>query len=232
MKRMMFMGDKDKTDLLFYLAKLLSQDGRKTLIVDATLRGDYEFAYPMIDGSAEPQEYDGFEVWTPFGAIGNCNYKALEESGQADNYDVVLYDVDHPSRLAELPDSEMRFLVLGCEQTSLQRSLRLLETFFAERPAAEWYAFYRVLLEGSDEPGDAYIEGRLEPFPIEWKKRLVYYPDEQDAAIKIANQYAERLRLKGLSSDLKKTVQELAAAVLEIDEREARKLWKRAERSK
>ncbi|GEM_PF-3434745 len=232
MRRILFMGDKDKTDLLFYLAKMLSEAGRKALIVDATLKGDYEFAYPMVDVSGEPQEYDGFEVWTPFGAVGHSNYKALEEKIHAEDYDFVLYDVDHPSRLAALPESELRFLLLGCEQTSIQRSIRLLETFFLERPPAEWYAFHRVLMEGAAEPGEAYIEGRFESFPIEWKRQMVYYPDERDLALKITNQYAERLRMKGLSSDLKKTVRELAAAVLEIDEREARRLWKKAERGK
>lgn len=232
MRRILFAGDKDKTDLLFYLAKTLAEGGKKTLIVDATLRGDYEFAYPALDVSGEPREYDGFETWTPFRTVWREGGDSLEEIIGSEDYDVVLYDTDHASRLAILPESDLRFLVLGCEQTSLRRSLRLLEAFFAGRPVAEWYAFHRILIEGAGEPGDAYIDGQFEPFPIEWKKRMVYYPDERDLAVKIANQYAERLRMKGISAELKKVVQELASLVLEIDDREARKLWRRAERSK
>lgn len=232
MKRILFVGDKDKTDLLFYLARTLAESGKKTLIVDATLRSDYEYACPALDVSGEPREYDGFEIWTPFRTLGHDGVEALEARTRSEDYDVVFYDTDHASRLTLLPETDLRFLVLGCEQTSLQRSLRLLEAFFAGRPVAEWYAFHRILIEGADEPGEAYIEGQFEPFPIEWKKRMVYYPDERDLSVKIANQYAERLRMKGTSPDLKKVVQELAAVVLEIDEREARKLWKRAERSK
>ncbi|OWR32769.1 hypothetical protein CDO73_04000 [Saccharibacillus sp. O23] len=232
MKRILFVGDKDKTDLLFYLAKTLSESGKKTLIVDATLRSDYEYACPVVDVSGEPREYDGFEIWTPFRSLGHDAGEALAAKAEDEDYDVVLYDTDHAGRLAMLPETDLRFLLLGCEQTSLQRSLRLLEAFFAGRPVAEWYAFHRIMIEGADEPGDAYIDGQFEPFPIEWKKRMVYYPDERNLSVKIANQYAERLRMKGISPDLKKVVQELAAVVLGIDEREARKLWKRAERSK
>ncbi|GGO07272.1 hypothetical protein [Saccharibacillus kuerlensis] len=223
MKKAVFIGDRDKTDLLFYLAKTISQAGKKVLIVDATAQKSYEFAYPALDVPGEPQEYDGFEVWIPAGSL-----KAELQT----EYDLVLYDTDDSYRLSELPESDFRFLMLGCELTSVRRAARLLDHFFAERPIAELCAFRRVLIEGAREPGESYIMEQFEPFPIDWKEAFVYYPDERDLAVKIGNQYAGRLKMKGLSKEIKKAVHGIAAVLLETDEREVRKLWKKAERSR
>lgn len=223
MKRAIFIGDRDKTDLLFYTAKLLAESGLRVLIVDATALGTYEFSYPALDVPGQPQEYDGFEVWIP--ARG-------EQAFVHADYDFVLYDTDDPFRLSELPEAKQRFLVLGCEQTSIRRSVRLLEGFFTERPLADLSAFHKVWIEGAREPGEAYINEQFEAFPIDWKETFVYYPDERDLAVKIGNQYASSLKLKGLSPEMKKAVQGIAAVLLENDERETRKLWKKAERSK
>lgn len=223
MKRAIFIGDRDKTDLLFYTAKTLAESGLRVLIVDATALRSYEFSYPALDVPGQPQEYDGFEVWIP--ARG-------EQAVAHADYDFVLYDTDDPFRLGELPEAEQRFLVLGCEQTSIRRSVRLLESFFAERPLAELSAFHKVWIEGAREPGEAYIQEQFEAFPIDWKESFVYYPDERDLAVKIGNQYASSLKLKGLSPEMKKAVQGIATVLLENDEHETKKIWKKAERSK
>ncbi|MEJ8305552.1 hypothetical protein [Saccharibacillus sacchari] len=223
MKRAIFIGDRDKTDLLFYTAKLLAECGLRVLIVDATALQSYEFSYPALDVPGHPQEYDGFEVWIP--ARGE---RAVAHA----DYDFVLYDTDDPFRLAELPEADHRFLVLGCEQTSVRRSIRLLERFFAERPLSELSAFHKIWIEGAREPGETYINEQFEPFPIDWKTSWVYYPDERDLAVKIGNQYASSLKLKGLSAEMKKAVQGISSVLLENDERETRRLWKKAERSK
>lgn len=223
MKRAIFIGDRDKTDLLFYTAKTLAESGLRVLIVDATALQSYEFSYPVLDVPGQAQEYDRFEVWIPA--------RGEQVVAHAD-YDFVLYDTDNPFRLAELPEVDHRFLVFGCEQTSIRRSIRLLESFFAERPIAELSAFHKVWIEGAREPGEAYINEQFEAFPIDWKESFVYYPDERDFAVKIANQYASSVKLKGLSAELKHTVQGIVSLLLEQDGRETRKLWKKAERSK
>lgn len=223
MNTAVFIGDRDKTDLLFYVAKMVAESGRKVLIVDHTAGRNYEFSFPALDVPGEPQEYDGFEVWIP---VGGARADVQAE------YDLVLYDADDPQRLSELPEADCRFLVMGCEQTSIRRSVRFLDRFFAERPIAELCAFRKVLIEGSREPGEAYIAEQFETFPIDWKESFVYYPDERDLALKIGNQYAGKLKLKGLSPEMKRAVQGIAAILLQADERNMRKLWKKAERSK
>ncbi|WP_172250860.1 hypothetical protein [Saccharibacillus deserti] len=223
MNEAVFIGDCDKSDLLFYLGKLAAEAGRKVLIVDYTLHRNYEFSFPALDMPGEPQEYDGFEVWIPADGI---------QPGRRTDYDLVLYDTDDPRRLPQLPESACRFLVTGCEQTSVRRGIRLLEHFFADRPIAELCAFRKVLIEGASEPGEAYFSEQFEPFPVDWKESFVYYPDERDLALKIGNQYAGRLKLKGLSPEMKKAVQGIASVLLEKEQKEIRKLWKRAERSK
>ncbi|NGZ74495.1 hypothetical protein [Saccharibacillus alkalitolerans] len=223
MKKAIFIGDRDKTDLLFYLAKTLAGAERKVLIVDATAGKSYEFAYPALEVPGVPQEYDGFEVWIPSEGI---------VPGEYAEYDFVLYDTDDPRLLPRLPEADFRFLALGCEHTSVRRSVRLMESFFAERPLSELCPFRKLLIEGAREPGEAYINEQFEVFPIDWKETFVYYPDERDLAVKIGNQYAGRLKMKGISSEMKKAIQGIAAVLLESEGRETRKLWKKAERSK
>ncbi|MCQ4085601.1 hypothetical protein [Saccharibacillus sp. JS10] len=222
MKTAIFIGDRDKTDLLFYTAKTLAQANLKVLIVDATTLSTYEFSYPALEVSGEPHEYDTFDVWR------------MSEHSHSDlltAYDVVLYDTDDLEQVNKIPDVDYRFLVVGCEQTSIRRNVRLLDQFFATRPMSELYAFRKIWIEGSQEPGEDYISEQFEVFPIDWKETFVYYPDERDVAVKINNQYANTLKLKKLSTDLKKTVQGIVATLLEQDLRETKKLWKKAERS-
>lgn len=223
MSTAVFIGDRDKTDLLFYVAKMLAEAGREVLIVDYTAGQRYEFSFPALDVPGEPREYDGFDVWIP--AEG-------AKSGFEEGYDIVLYDTDDPRRLPTFPDTAYRFLVGGCEHASLRRCVRLLNGYFLRRPLAELCAFRAVRIEEAREPGESYIAEQFEAFPIDWKESFVYYPDERDLALKIGNQYAGRLRLKGLSPAMRKAVQGISAVLLGLDRREMRKLWNRAERSK
>jgi len=74
MKRILFIGACDKSDLLPYVSKLLTKAEQKVLLVDATREQYYSYAVPKIDAEYKITEFEGFDV-----AHGLYNYDLLED---------------------------------------------------------------------------------------------------------------------------------------------------------
>lgn len=225
MKQVLFIGDYEKTDLMFYISKLISID-HKVLLVDATQYGRYKYVYPKID-QMNFNQHENIDI------IENIvDVVELKHHLENKNYDFVLVDIDNPNALQKWPAADEYFMVTSYEKPVLQHNLTLMECFFHEKSISELIPISRIIYETGDSPGIEFINDLFDKYPIDWKEAYVYYPDERDMIQKIKNQYSSKIQLKGLSPEYKKVLKQISAEILNLKFSEVKLLWKQAERSK
>ncbi|PAD71343.1 hypothetical protein [Paenibacillus campinasensis] len=223
MKQILFVGQYDKTDLLFYLAKVLSQS-KKVLIADYS-GGRYEFAFPKIEMDSDLQEYDGFDVRENL-----KDYDSLQALLQESSYDIVLIDQERSETLKKWPAADHYYLVSSYDNPTMMQNVRLIHSFFEDKPVAELFTFRKILYEVHDTNNETFINDLMEKYPIHWEESLTYYPDERDLTLKIKNQFSNSVRMKGLSRPYKDVIKTIVSDILEISLKETITMMKQIER--
>ncbi|MCM3130506.1 hypothetical protein PUW24_00025 (plasmid) [Paenibacillus urinalis] len=224
MKHILFVGNYDKTDLLFYIAKLVSQV-KRVLIADCTLTSRYMHAYPKVEMNTTLQEYDHFDV-----AEGLKSYSDLEVHLKKGEYDIVLIDAENEEALRNWPLADMYYLVSSFENPVMQSNAKLLQSYFQEKMISELYPFTKVLFEVNGTHNESYLNDLLERHPIHWEDTLTYYPDERDLTRKTNNQFSSTVKLKGISGPYKDVIRSIVSRILEQSPKETLNLWKQTER--
>ncbi|WP_145142299.1 hypothetical protein [Paenibacillus sp. Y412MC10] len=223
MKKTYFIGDYEKSDLLFYLAKVLSIT-RRVLLVDVTKNQNYNYLFPRIDDEPGIVTYDGFDVFT-----GSEDELKKQRLGV---YDHVIFDINDADRLPPYRSTYRFFFVTSMDNTSIVRGGHLIEAFTKQLTAPGALSFYKLLIEDARIPGEAYIDEKFAAYPIIWEETLSYSPDDRDHTQKINNQYSGKLHMKRLTADMRDLITELVQIVDGTSPKEAALLYKQAERRK
>ena len=109
MKKVAFIGAYDKTDMLIYLAKILTLMNKKVLLVDNTTLKKSRYIVPTMTPTAKyVTTYDGIDI-----AIGFCDMQDLQEYlgiANFDEYDYIVGDIAY-SKLRLIPISLASFKI-------------------------------------------------------------------------------------------------------------------------
>lgn len=233
MKRIMFIGACDKSDLLLYVSKLLTQAEQKVLLVDATREQYYSYAVPKIDAEYKITEFEGFDV-----AHGLFNYDLLEDyfhtnQEKLHSYDAVIIDTDRAEDIGHWSEIEHHLLVSTYDKPTIEKNVHLVRSLFATRDSSELRMLKVIVQEVACAITEEYIESTLTEFPIQWTEpSYPVYFDETDYAVKIDNQFNYRLNIKPLSKDYKVTIMELAQLISGLPDGVVKKALKLAEKRK
>lgn len=224
MKQILFIGAYEKSDILFYVAKLLSVE-HSVLILDVTVHADYEYAYPKVEGQDGVRQHDRFDV------IENATLETYQELQKESKYDLVLVDISRKDELQRWPAADQYYLVTSHDNAVMQRNEFLMNTFFQDKSQSDLIPVHKLIQESAVFPEEV-IQETFTKHPIDWKESFIFYPDERDLESKYMNQHLSMLHTKKLSGDLKSALQRVAAQILGMTPKEAKGLWKQAERGK
>ncbi|PQP80366.1 hypothetical protein C0Q44_28560 [Paenibacillus sp. PCH8] len=224
MKQVVFIGAFEKSDILFYIAKLLSIHHR-VAVVDVTSNADYRYAYPKIPEQTGTQQHDRFDV------IENMTLEKYEQLMIEDSYDFALIDISYKEELQRWPNADQYFLVTSHDNAVIQRNVELMDYFFQGKSQSDLVPMFKLIQE-STKYTEQVINELFEMHPIDWKETFVFYPDESDLESKHMNQHLSMLHIKKLSGELKSALQGVLGQLLEQTTKEMKVLWKQAERGK
>lgn len=224
MKQVVFIGAFEKSDILFYIAKLLSVHHR-VAVVDVTSNADYRYAYPKIPEQTGTQQHDRFDV------IENMTLEKYEQLKMEEAYDFVLIDISYKEELQRWPSADQYFLVTSHDNAVMQRNAELMDAFFQGKSQSDLVPMFKLVQE-TTKYTEQVINELFEKHPIDWKETFVFYPDERDLESKHMNQQLSMLHIKRLSGDLKLALQGVLGQVLGQSAKEIKSLWKKAERGK
>ena len=131
MKKVGFVGAFDKTDLVIYIAKILTVLGKRVLIVDTTITQKAKYVVPALNPTLSYiTEFEEIDI-----AVGFKNIEGIAEYTNRTvdtlEYDYILLDIDNAESAMNfvIDKAVQNFFVTSFDTYDLRRGLEILSEF-------------------------------------------------------------------------------------------------------
>lgn len=213
MKRIGFIGAYDKTDLIIYIAKILTTLNKKVLVVDSTINQKARYIVPVINPTTTyVTEYEEIDI-----AVGFSNeedikrYLGLSE-GQEMEYDIMLVDTDKMEGFYNfgLAQAQRNYFVTSFDLYSLKKGLEVL-VGLKEVTSLTKVLFSKEMLKEEDD----YLNFLSLGYKVIWNENRIYFPIENgDLSVIYENQRVAKIKFKKLSIQYKDSLAYIAEEIL------------------
>lgn len=230
MKKIGFIGAYDKTDLIIYVAKILTALNKKVLVIDATDNQKTRYIIPTI--SPAPTYITSFEDIDV--AVGFFSMDELKNfTGMVDGeelaYDIVLVDTDNVAGVRNfgLEEANKNYFVTSFDTYSLKKGLEALRKVQNAMSLTKILFSKDILKEEDDYLNFLSLESK-----VVWNEYRIYFPIENgDLSVIYENQRVEKIKFKKLSVQYKDGLAYLAEEILgDVSESNIRKTIKMIEK--
>lgn len=201
MEKIGFIGGYDKTDLIIYTAKILTELGKKVLILDTTKKQKTRYVVPAINPTISyVTEFQKIDV-----AVGFDSFEAIQSYLGIGNeelfYDYALIDLDSVEMANKigLSVASKTYFVTAFDLFSLKKGIEILSDLENPLKLTKVY-FSRTCYSEEDE----YLEFLALGKKVIWDENIIYFPLENGDETAIAeNQRLGKIKFKNLSADYK-----------------------------
>ncbi len=213
MKRIGFIGGYDKTDLIMYIAKILTVLGNRVLIIDATVSQKARYVVPVINPTLMYiTEFEEIDI-----AVGFHNEEDVKRylgiSGELDSeYDIILVDTDNSEGFDNfyLEGAQKNYFVTSFDVYSLKRGLEALTDLKNAIPLTK-VLFSKEMLKEEDD----YLNFLSLGYKVIWDDYRIYFPIENgDLDVIYENQRVSKIKFKKLSVQYKDGLAYIAEEIL------------------
>lgn len=197
MKKVAFIGSYDKSDIIIYIAKIITNMQKKVLVVDSTVTQKTRYIVPTM--KAQKQYITTFENVDI--AIGFENINQIKEylklSGGSFEYDYVLIDIDSYRGYFyyQIQADDKKYFITSFDLYCLRRGLQVFKKI--EEPVEVTKVLFTKDMAPDEEK---YLNFLAKGLKVKWSKEILYFPfDLTDQNAIFANQRSGRIQLRGLS---------------------------------
>lgn len=231
MKTIGFIGAYDKTDLIIYIARILTAMNKRVLVIDTTFLQKAKYIVPAISpAKTYITTYEDIDI-----AVGFYDYYSIKSylgiSEQANlDYDYIFIDIDSHECLESfnIQMADKNYFVTGLDVYTLKRGLEILSGL-QERLDLTKVLFAKNLSYDEEE----YFNFLSLGAKVNWSEETIYFPFEQgDAGVIIQNQMVQKIKFKKLTELYKGSLMYIASELLESqqEQNELRKVFKQLEK--
>ena len=231
MKTIGFIGAYDKTDLIIYIARILTAMNKRVLVIDTTFLQKAKYIVPAISpAKTYITTYEDIDI-----AVGFYDYYSIKSylgiSEQANlDYDYIFIDIDSYECLESfnIQMADKNYFVTGLDVYTLRRGLEILSGL-QERLDLTKILFSKNLSYDEEE----YFNFLALGAKVNWSEETIYFPFEQgDAGVIIQNQMVQKIKFKKLTELYKGSLMYIASELLESqqEQNELRKVFKQLEK--
>ena len=213
MKIIGFIGAYDKTDLIIYIAKILTTLGKKVLVVDTTITQKAKYVVPAIDPTVTYiTEFEKIDI-----AIGMKDEENIKKylglnAEQNLEYDFMFVDTDNIEGFNKfnLQEAQKNYFVTSFDLYSLKKGLEVLSDLQSVT------SLTKVLFsEEASKANDDYLNFLSLGYKIVWSGYNIYFPIENgDLSVIYENQRVAKIKFKKLSIQYKDSLSEMAEEIL------------------
>ena len=222
-----FIGSHDKTDLILYIAKVLTTIEKKVLVVDNTITQRAKYIVPVINPTkAYVTEYEKIDV-----SVGFRNFEEIKRYLGISNdrqleYDICLVDADSNENFEEfhLEGSKRNYFVTSFDLYSLKKGLEIINNF--KEPIRLTKILYsKDILKEEDDYLNYISLGTKAIWNEDYR---VYIPfDNGDQSVIIENQRVAKIGIRKLSNQFKDSLYYIVLDILGNEkESEVKKAFK------
>ncbi len=226
MKKIGFIGAYDKTDLILYVAKILTVLKKKVLVIDSTMNQKARYVVPAINPTMKyVTDFEDIDIAVGFSSIEDIkNYLGIAEEQELE-YDIVLVDTDNLQGFKnfELEQAKKNYFVTSFDNYSLKKGLEVLNGL-QDVVSLTKVLFSREMLKEEDD----YLNFLSLGYKVVWNEYRIYFPIENgDLSVIYENQRVAKIKFKKLSIQYKDGLAYLAEEILEdVSESNVRKAIK------
>lgn len=231
MKTIGFIGAYDKTDLIIYIARILTAMNKRVLVIDTTFLQKAKYIVPAISpAKTYITTYEDIDI-----AVGFYDYYSIKSylgiSEQANlDYDYIFIDIDSYECLESfnIQMADKNYFVTGLDVYTLRRGLEILSGL-QERLDLTKVLFAKNLSYDEEE----YFNFLSLGAKVNWSEETIYFPFEQgDAGVIIQNQMVQKIKFKKLTELYKGSLMYIASELLESqqEQNELKKVFKQLEK--
>ena len=231
MKTIGFIVAYDKTDLIIYIARILTAMNKRVLVIDTTFLQKAKYIVPAISpAKTYITTYEDIDI-----AVGFYDYYSIKSylgiSEQANlDYDYIFIDIDSYECLESfnIQMADKNYFVTGLDVYTLRRGLEILSGL-QERLDLTKILFAKNLSYDEEE----YFNFLALGAKVNWSEETIYFPFEQgDAGVIIQNQMVQKIKFKKLTELYKGSLMYIASELLESqqEQNELRKVFKQLEK--
>jgi hypothetical protein len=227
MKKYVFLGGYDKTDLILFLAKIAVLSNKSVLVIDTTASQKTRYTVPTMSPTQKYiTTFENIDIAVGFSNIGDILDYTYEDTL---NYDMVLIDID--SLVAyqnfDIDPLDEHCFVTGFDLYSIRRGLDVLEALPTPTRVTKVY-FTKDMLPEEDE----YVMFLSQGLKVIWNEEIIFFPFERgDQNVINTNQRFAKIKIKGLSKDYLDALEFMAIENLGLSENEVKKAIKIMEKA-
>ena len=213
MKKIGFIGAYDKTDLIIYIAKILTTLGKKVIVVDTTITQKAKYVVPAISPTTTyVTEFEKIDI-----AVGMKNeqdikrYLGISEEQNLE-YDFMFVDTDNIEGFEKfnLQEAQKNYFVTSFDLYSLKKGLEILNDLQNVTSLTK-VLFSKDALKEDDD----YLNFLSLGYKIVWNEYRIYLPIENgDLSVISENQRVAKVKLKKLSVQYKDSLAYMAEEIL------------------
>ena len=211
MKQVGFVGAFDKTDLIIYIAKILTVLGKRVLIADTTITQKAKYVVPASNPTlsyiTEFEEIDIAVGFKNVEAIANYTNRSIETL----EYDYLLLDIDSAESAMNfrIDRSVQNFFVTSFDTYDIRRGVEILGQF--QTPIKMTKVLFSKEVSKED---DEYLNYLSLGAKVMWEDDRIYFPLEMgDKTAIINNQKVAKVRFENLTSMYKDGMEFIIAKI-------------------
>ena len=229
MKTIGFVGAYDKTDVILYIAKIISLIGKKVLVIDSTVNQKAKYVVPVINPTKSYiTNFEGMDI-----AVGFNNLQQIQEYlGTEDkkiDYDIILIDIDSTESIEiyDMKEANKNYFVTSFDLYSLKKGIEIIDGL------NETIQLKKVLFSKyATEEEDDYLNFLSLGHKVIWESERIYFPLELgDQSTIIENQMLSKIKIRKLTNQYKKSLLYMAEEIVKPEERgKIRKVFRQLEK--
>lgn len=227
MKKYVFFGGYDKTDLLLFLARIAVLSNKSVLLVDTTASQKARYTVPTMSPTQKYiTTFEGIDIAIGFESMEDIAEYTYE--GSLD-YDMVILDVDSlwAYQSFGIQPLDEHCFVTGFDLYSIRRGVEVLEGLPSPTRVTKIY-FTKDLLPEEDE----YVMFLSEGLKVIWNEDIIYFPFERgDQNVINTNQRFAKIKIRGLSKEYLDALQFIAEENLGLSAGDVKKALKIMEKA-
>jgi len=214
MKRVGFIGAYEKTDLIMYIAKLLTIMGKRVIVIDSTVNQKAKYIVPVINPTVSyVTEFEDIDVAVGFSSMNEIKRYLGDSDNSELDYDYALIDIDSTENVEKF-DSKTAFrnyFVTSFDTYSIKKGLEILENI-KEPLRLTKILFAKDILKEEDE----YLNYLSLGYKVIWNDYKIYFGLETgDQSAIIENQRVSKIKYSNLTNQYKESLTYIAEELLE-----------------
>lgn len=212
MEKIAFIGGYDKTDIIIYIAKILSNLGKKVLVVDSTLVQKTRYIIPTMQNLKQYiTTFEKVDIAIGFESFAEIKkYKELKD-GEALEYDYALIDIDSYKGYYYygIKTEDKKYFITTFDIYDLRKGLQVFRRL-EEPTVVTKVIFTKDMLQEEDQ----YLNYLSKGLKVKWNSNILFFPlDAADQNAIFVNQRSGRIQARGLSQQYMDGIEFLAEEI-------------------